>query len=92
MMRELLPDDGLLDRERRNLAVEVVARLKKPCRELIALRIGRGLSYHQMSEVLGRTEAALRNQSYYCLKQARRILDRLRHRQQLVYLDRWRRG
>lgn len=84
------PDEGLLFEERRRLAVDIFSKLKQGCRELIALRIGRGMTYAQISRVLGRTEGALRTQSYACLKQARIILDRMRRRRKLRRLVDWR--
>lgn len=91
-LRKLIqPDDTLLVREKRELAAEIFSKLKEPCRELLALRVGRGLTYAQMALLLGRSEGALRTQSYSCLKQARVILNRLRRRQKLVRLADWRR-
>jgi RNA polymerase sigma factor (sigma-70 family) len=86
----VLPDDTLEQRERRALALDVFSKLKKPCRELLALRIGRGLSYAQISELMGRSEGALRTQSYYCLNQARTIFNRIRRRKKLVRISDWR--
>jgi RNA polymerase sigma factor (sigma-70 family) len=84
------PDDPLLAKERRSVAVDVFSKLKKPCRELLALRVGRGLTYSQMAQLLNRSEGALRTQSYHCLKQARVILSRMRRRSKLVRLADWR--
>jgi RNA polymerase sigma factor (sigma-70 family) len=89
LRRLIQPDDPLLARERRTLAMDVFSKLKRPCRELLALRVGRGLAYAQMARLLGRSEGALRTQSYYCLKQARAILNRQRRRK-LVRLADWR--
>jgi RNA polymerase sigma factor (sigma-70 family) len=86
-----LPDDGLAGAERRRLATEVFATLREPCRHLLALRVSRGLTYPQIAELLGRSEGALRNQCYHCLRQARDILKRLRRRQSFVRLVDWRR-
>jgi DNA-directed RNA polymerase specialized sigma24 family protein len=91
-LRQLIqPDDEILAKERRKLAQEIFSELKQPCRELLALRAGRGLTYGQMAQLLGRSEGALRTQSYYCLKQARAILNRRRRRQKLFRLVDWRR-
>jgi len=89
--RLIQPDDPLVAQERRDLAVEVFSELKRPCRELLALRIGRGLTYAQAAPLLGRTEGALRTQAHYCLKQARAILRRRRRRRKLIRLADWRR-
>jgi RNA polymerase sigma factor (sigma-70 family) len=89
-LQRVLPDDTLLAKERRNVAVNVFSKLKKPCRELLALRVGRGLTYAQMAQLLQRSEGALRTQSYHCLKQARIILSRMRRRSKLVSLADWR--
>jgi RNA polymerase sigma factor (sigma-70 family) len=78
-------------KDRRKLAVEILAQLKRPCRELLSLRIGRGLTYDQMAQLLGRSEGALRTQVHYCLKKARAILQRRRRRQKLFRLADWRR-
>jgi RNA polymerase sigma factor (sigma-70 family) len=86
----VLPENNLEQRERRALALDVFSKLKKPCRELLALRIGRGLSYAQISELINRSEGALRTQSYYCLNQARTILNRIRRRTKLVRMSDWR--
>jgi RNA polymerase sigma factor (sigma-70 family) len=83
-------DDKLLERERRRVAVDVFSRLKRPCRELLALRVGRGLTYAQMAQLLDRSEGALRTQCYHCLKQARIILGRVRRRGTLIKLVDWR--
>jgi RNA polymerase sigma factor (sigma-70 family) len=90
LKRLVQPEDTLVAKERRDLAVDVFARLKKPCREVLALRVGRGLTFGQMAPLLGRTEGALRTQSSYCLQQARAILNRMRRRQKLVNLTDWR--
>ena len=71
MRRLIQPDDTLLAREKRELAVEIFSKLKEPCRELLALRVGRGLTYGQMALLLGRSEGALRTQSYYCRLQTK---------------------
>jgi RNA polymerase sigma factor (sigma-70 family) len=68
---------GPLTRERRQLAAQVLAGLRPACRKIIALRIGRALSYAELSSLLGRSAGALRTQFYSCLRQARTLLDRL---------------
>jgi RNA polymerase sigma factor (sigma-70 family) len=91
LVQRIQPDDVLLTEERRDLAVEIFSELKQPCRELLALRVGRGLTYGQISQLLDRREGALRTQFYYCLKQARAILKRRRRRRTLFRLADWRR-
>ena len=85
------PDDGLAASERRRLATDVFAALREPCRHLLALRVGRGLSYSQLAALLGRNESALRTQSYHCIRHARDILKRLRRRRSIVRIADWRR-
>ena len=91
VLQQVLPDDAVLAEERRGLAVEIFSELKQPCRELLALRVSRGLTYAQMARLLARSEGALRTQFYYCLKQARAILKRRRRRRKLFRLADWRR-
>lgn len=78
------PGDRLLAKERRELATEIVSRLKDPCRDLFALHVGIGMTYGQLAEHFGRTEGALRTQAYECLKQARKMLDHMRRRRNVV--------
>jgi RNA polymerase sigma factor (sigma-70 family) len=78
------PEEALLKKERRELAAKVIFRLRKPCRELFALRIGRGMSYGEIATMLGRSEGALRTQASECLRQARQILRRMRSRIRLA--------
>lgn len=63
--------------ERARLAAAVLARLREPCRELIALHIVEHKPYSEVARILGRSEGALRVQMYRCIREARRILDEL---------------
>lgn len=90
IMQLVLPDDALTSRERHHLAVEVFSQLRKSCREVLALKIGRGLTHGQVAGLLGRSEGALRTQVSHCLKQARILLNRLQRRRKLVRLTDWR--
>jgi RNA polymerase sigma factor (sigma-70 family) len=80
------PDDRLLAKERRELATEVVSKLGEPCRGLVSLHAV-GVTYGQLAERYGRSEGALRTQAYECLKQARRLLDRLSRRRRFTRID-----
>lgn len=72
------PEDAARSRERRTLGAQVIARLRAPCRELFRLHAGENLSYREIAAREGRTEGALRVQMSTCLKEARRLLARLR--------------
>jgi RNA polymerase sigma factor (sigma-70 family) len=70
------PDAGLLAREEIETAKRVLLRMGGPCRTLILLRLS-GKGYAEISRELGRSEGALRNQLYKCLKKARDMFRRL---------------
>ena len=80
-LADSLPDDGedpaagALARERRTLALEVLSRLDRPCRDLIYLRVGLEKSYREISRLLGRSEGALRVQLHRCIGKAQRAVD-----------------
>ena len=65
------PEATVLERERRNLALLIIRRLREPCRQLIRLHAGVNLTYGQIAELQGRTEGAVRTQMSECLKEAR---------------------
>jgi RNA polymerase sigma factor (sigma-70 family) len=69
------PEGSLLARERLGLALEVLARLKEPCRELLRLRYVEEMEFARIGRLLGRSEGALRTQMWDCMKEARGILD-----------------
>lgn len=68
------PLRSVLGRERLRLARAALAQLDEPCRELVSLRVGRGKSYRELSELLGRSPGALRVQMHRCLARARAVL------------------
>ena len=68
------PEASALARERTRLAHGALSQLGKPCRDLIYLRIGMNRSYRELSELLGRSEGALRVQMHRCVERARLIL------------------
>jgi RNA polymerase sigma factor (sigma-70 family) len=68
------PLQETLSNERLRLASQAVAALDPACRQLILLRLQRGLSYKQMAQELGRTEGALRVQMYRCIRKAQQFL------------------
>ncbi len=72
------PDEALLESEDQALGRKVLAALPEPCRELIRLRAVACLAYRQIASIRGRTEGALRTQMWECLKEAKRLLERLR--------------
>lgn len=74
------PADELLERERQRLGVRVVRRMQEKCRTLFALHAGMGMTYGEISEVLGRSEGALRTQMYECLKAAKKMAERVAYR------------
>ena len=71
-------DKELLTRELLDQGREVLRSLQDSCRELMRLRMVEELPYRRIAERLQRTEGALRNHMYNCLKEAKRILDELR--------------
>ena len=75
-----LPEERVLLREQKRLGLDVLSRLRGPCRELIQLHAVWGLTYRQIAKLLGRSEGALRVQMCTCLKEARRLLEREQRR------------
>lgn len=71
------PLDDVLARERHELARAVLAKLKKPCRDLIYFHSTLKMSYRQISEKVGKSEGALRVQLFRCIEEARTILKEL---------------
>ena len=77
------PDPGAdplgeaLQREKAELAQAALARLPEDCRELIRLHAGRGKTYSEIAESLGKSEGALRVQMHRCIKRAHEILVQL---------------
>lgn len=64
-------------REERLLGQRIWAELSEPCRQVLHLRMDEGLSYREIAERQGRSEGAVRNQMYKCLKRARWIHEEL---------------
>lgn len=75
------PDRALLEGEKTERETGVLAMLGEPCRRLIHLRVGEGLPYRAIARRLGRSEGAVRNQMYKCLRKARRLMEDLERRQ-----------
>jgi len=69
------PLSRALDQERAHLASEVLSALDDSCRELITLRLRNDLSYREIANLTGKSEAALRVQLHRCLRRARKLLD-----------------
>lgn len=71
------PLDRVLDLEQAELARSAVAKLGKPCQDLLRLHFTEGRPYAELAGVLGKTDGALRVQVYRCIRQAQKILARL---------------
>jgi RNA polymerase sigma-70 factor, ECF subfamily len=67
------PEERLLERERRERLTNLLARLRPDQQELLALRYGAGLSFNEISVLVGGEPGALRVRVH-------RILDELRRR------------
>lgn len=74
--REPDPLARVLSRERIELASEALASLDTPCRRLLDLRVGAGLSFREISRRLGRSPGALRIQMYRCVRRVRERVGR----------------
>lgn len=68
------PLKEILEKERARLAADVLASLGAPCRKLITLKLHRDMRYSEISEILGKSEGALRVQFYRCIRSARKLL------------------
>lgn len=66
-----------LEREKGELAEEVLKALPPPCRQLITLRASEGLSFGEIAGIVGKSEGALRVQLYRCIQQARKLRQRI---------------
>lgn len=71
------PFQAVVRSERETLAASVLASLDPACREVVTLRFRENLSYGEISELLGKSEGALRVQAYRCIRYARKALKRL---------------
>ena len=71
------PLSAMLAGERSQLVHAALARLSKPCRDLIYLQAGMGLSYGEIARITGRREGTLRVQLHRCVARARRVVDEL---------------
>jgi len=74
------PDEALLKDEKTTRALRVLALLGESCRRLIHLRVGDGLPYRVIARRLGRSEGAVRNHMYKCLRKARGLMEDLEKR------------
>ena len=68
------PERSALASERQQLVHAALARLDKPCRDLIYLRVGMNRSYRQIARELGRSEGALRVQLHRCIRRVRDVV------------------
>ena len=71
------PLDSVLAKERARLAAAALARLSRPCRELIHLHVGLNKPYGELAKLTGMNAGALRVRMFRCMRQARRILAEL---------------
>ena len=71
------PEGGLLELERRRLALDALAQLPPKERSAVVLRDIEGLSTAEVAEVLGSSEATVRSQISMARGKLRRILDRM---------------
>jgi RNA polymerase sigma factor (sigma-70 family) len=72
-----VPSLALLGRERLRLASLALSALDAPCRELISLHLEDGKGYRELSEILGKSQGALRVQMYRCIRRARKLVDEM---------------
>lgn len=70
-------EESLERQEDRALGLRVLRALKKSCRELLRLHALERLPYREIARRLNRSEHGLRTQMYECLREARRIAERL---------------
>ena len=82
--RAASPDQTVLQDEQREIGQQVLRELREACRKLIRLHAVENLTYREIARLQGRSEGALRVQMYECMREARRILDRIGHRPQRV--------
>jgi RNA polymerase sigma-70 factor (ECF subfamily) len=68
------PDQRAMERETAESVRVAIARLGEPCRQLIHLRIEKGLGFRSISRRLGRSEGALRVQLHRCIGALRQQL------------------
>jgi RNA polymerase sigma factor (sigma-70 family) len=68
------PDQRAMERETAESLRNAIARLGEPCRQLIHLRLERGLRFRSISHRLGRSEGALRVQLHRCIGALRQQL------------------
>ena len=71
------PEEEALKREKLHVAGQILEALTPSCRKLIVQRFVEGRSYSEISRLQGRTEHALRNQVYKCLKKAQRLFQKM---------------
>lgn len=69
------PEDSLVATETAALVAEAVTRLPPQQRAVVVLRIWDGLSYAEIAETVGRTEATVRSHMHHGLATLRRTLE-----------------
>jgi RNA polymerase sigma factor (sigma-70 family) len=69
------PEEAAIATETAALVTEAVGRLPPQQRAVLVLRVWDGLSYTEIAEVVGRTEAAVRSHMHHGLAAMRRYLE-----------------
>ena len=69
------PEEVVLQRERQRTVERAIARLPRRLKETVLFRFYHGMSYAQMAEILGRSEATLRSRIHSALKRLRGTLE-----------------
>ena len=64
------PDESAIARQRLEVARSVLKELPATCRQLLDLHVAKGLSYREISRLLGKSEGALRVQMTRCIQRA----------------------
>ncbi len=70
------PMASLLQQEREDLLQSTLAKLDRPCRDLIYLHLGMNKPYRDLETLLGKSPGALRVQMHRCVGRAQEILAR----------------
>jgi RNA polymerase sigma-70 factor, ECF subfamily len=70
-----LPDDAAAGSETAAMVAEAVGRLPPAQRTVVTLRVWNGLSYHEIAEAVGRSEATVRSHMFHGLAAIRKHLE-----------------
>jgi RNA polymerase sigma-70 factor (ECF subfamily) len=69
------PDEAAMQRENARLVAEAVARMPTAQRTVLVLRVWNHLSYAEIAQVVGRSEATVRSHMFYGLANLRKYLE-----------------